>query len=33
MSYYPEPDSHTRNKIKAELDLSHYEIKFNVKNQ
>ena len=24
MSYYPEPDSHIRNKIKVELDLSNY---------
>ena len=24
MSYYPEPDSHVRNKIKVILDLSNY---------
>ena len=24
MSHYPEPDSHIRNKIKLELDLSNY---------
>lgn len=23
-SYYPEPDSHSRNKINVELDLSNY---------
>ena len=27
MSYYPEPDSHIRNKIKIELDLSNYTTK------
>ena len=27
MSYYPEPDSHTRNKIKVELKFSNYAIK------
>ena len=27
MSYYPEPDSHIKNKIKIELDLSHYVAK------
>ena len=27
MSYYPEPDSHIRNKIKIELDLSNYATK------
>ena len=24
MSYYPEPDSHIRNKVKTVLDLSNY---------
>ena len=24
MSYYPEPDSHTRDKVKVVLDLSNY---------
>ena len=27
MSYYPEPDSHIRDKIKVALDLSNYAIK------
>ena len=27
MSYYPEPDSHIKNKIKVELDLSNYAMK------
>ena len=27
MSFYPEPDSYSRNKIKVELDLSNYAIK------
>ena len=27
MNYYPEPDSHIRNKIKIELDLSNYATK------
>ena len=27
MSYYPEPDSHIRNKIIVELDLSNYATK------
>ena len=27
MSYYPEPDSHIRNKIKVALDLSNYATK------
>ena len=27
ISYYQEPDSHGRNKIKAELDLSNYVTK------
>ena len=30
MSYYPEPDSHIRNKIKVELDLSNYANKKNL---
>ena len=29
MIYYPEPDSHIRNKIKVELDLSNYATKNN----
>ena len=27
MSYYPEPDSHIRDKVKAVLDLSNYTIR------
>ena len=27
MSYYPEPDSHIRNKVKVVLDLSNYVTK------
>ena len=27
MSYYPEPDSHIKNKIKAEIDFSNYVTK------
>ena len=27
MSYYPEPDSYTRDKVKAVSDLSHYTTK------
>ena len=27
MSYYPEPDSHVRDKVKAVLDLSNYVTK------
>ena len=27
MSYYPEPDSHIRNKIKVELDISNHATK------
>ena len=27
MSYYPEPDSHIRNKVKVVLDLSSYATK------
>ena len=33
MSYYVEEDSHSRNKIKVELDLSNYETKSEVKKQ
>ena len=33
MSYYVEEDSHSRNKIKIELDLSNYETKSEVKKQ
>ena len=33
MSYYPEPDSHRRNKIKVELYLSNYTTKHTVKKQ
>ena len=29
MSYYPEPDIHTRNKVKVVLDLSNYATKKN----
>ena len=29
MSYYPEPDSHIRNKVKVVLDLSNYATKKN----
>ena len=29
MSYYPEPDSHIRDKLKVELDLSNYATKKN----
>ena len=29
MSYYPEPDSHIRDKMKVVLDLSNYAIKKN----
>ena len=32
MSYYPEPDSYGRNKIKVELDLYNYATKSNIKN-
>ena len=31
MSYYPEPDSHIKNKIKGELDLSNYTLKEELK--
>lgn len=31
-SFYPEPDSHNRNRIKFELDLSNYETKYYKKN-
>ena len=27
MTYYPEPDSHIRNKIKVEIDVSNYATK------
>ena len=33
ISYYVEEDSHSRNKIKVELDLSNYETKSEVKKQ
>ena len=29
MSYYPEPDSHIRDKVKVVLDLSNYATKNN----
>ena len=29
--FSPEPDSHSRNKTKVELDMSNYAIKFGVK--
>ena len=29
MSYYPEPDSHIRDKVKVVLDLTNYAIKKN----
>ena len=29
MSYYPEPDSHIRHKVKVVLDLSNYATKKN----
>ena len=29
MSYYPEQDSHIKNKVKVVLDLSHYATKKN----
>ena len=32
MSYCPEPGSHSRNKIKIELDLCNYAVKFDVIN-
>ena len=31
MSYYSESDSHNRNKIKVELDLSNYQTKSDLK--
>ena len=31
MSYQPEPDCHSRNKVEVELDLSNYATKFDVK--
>ena len=30
MSYYPEPDSHIRNKIRIKLDFSYYATKFDL---
>ena len=33
MSYYREPESHSRNKIKVELYLSNYTTKHTVKKQ
>ena len=30
MSYYPEPDSHIRDKVKVVLDLSNYATKKNL---
>ena len=30
MSYYPEPDSHVRDKVKVVLDLSNLETKKNL---
>ena len=31
MSYYPEPDSHIRDKVKVVLDVSHYATKKELK--
>ena len=31
MSYYPEPDSHIRDKVKVVLDLSNLETKKNLR--
>ena len=31
MNYFPEPCSHSKTKIKVELDLSNYATKFNLK--
>ena len=31
MIYYPEADSHSRNKIKVEIDLSNYATKSDLK--
>ena len=33
MSYFPEPCTHSKNKIKAELDLSNYTTKFDLKSE
>ena len=33
MSYYREPDSHTRNRIKFQLNFSNYAIKSDMKKQ
>ena len=33
MSYFPEPYTHSKNKIKAELDLSNYTTKFDLKSE
>ena len=33
MSYYPQPYSHNKNKIKIELDLSNHATKSDVKKQ
>ena len=33
MSYYREPDSHTRNRIKLQLNFSNYAIKSDMKKQ
>ena len=33
MSYYREPDSHTRNRIKFQLNYSNYAIKSDMKKQ
>ena len=32
MSYFPEPHTHSKNKIEVELDLSNYAIKSELKN-
>ena len=32
MSYFPEPYSHSKSEIKAELDLSNYATKYYLKN-
>ena len=32
MSYFPEPPTHSKNKIELELDLSNYAIKSDLKN-
>ena len=33
MSYYPEPESNTKNQTKVELGLSNYARKFDIKKQ